>query len=117
MMDIFEHIRDYMHEKELLMSLLLTAVFLFLSFIGHTKLTTVAIIDKLGESHVIHSSNYGFPFEMIAIFTPFNMDESYWINQAGGGTLRILWGGFLPNFVIYFLLSFVIVYVSQRLTR
>jgi hypothetical protein len=115
-MTVFENIRGYIQEKELLMSLLLTILFLFLSFISHTRLATITIMDKLAQPHTIHTSNYGFPFEMIAIFTPFNMDESYWVEQAGGGTLRIIWGGLIPNFFLYFFLSFAVVYIYRRLT-
>jgi len=115
-MSVFENIRYYMQEKELLMSLLLTILFLFLSFISHTRLSTIEIMDKLGQPHTVHTSSYGFPFEMIAIFSPFNIEESYWVEQAGGGTLRIIWGGLIPNFLLFFFLSFAIVYIFRRLT-
>lgn len=116
-MSIFDNIREYIQEKELLMSLLLAVLFMFLSFISRTRLSTIEIIDKLGGSHVIHTSSYGYPFEMIAILTPFNMDESYWIEQAGGGTFRILWNGFIPNFILFFLLAFAIVYTYKRVEK
>jgi hypothetical protein len=104
-----------MHEKELVISFLLMVMFLFLSFVGHTRLSTIETVDKWGESHVIHIAYYGFPFEMIAILNPIGMMEEYWINNSGESLIRMVGGGLFLNFILYFLLAFVIVYIFKRL--
>lgn len=104
-----------MHAKELVISFLLTVVFLFISFVGSTRLSTIQIVDKWGESHVIHISYYGFPFEMIAILNPIGTMEEYWINNSAASLFQMVGGGLFLNFILYFSLAFVIVYLFKRL--
>jgi hypothetical protein len=116
MRNIFEDVESYMQARELLISFLLTGVFLFLSFVGRTRFSTIEVVDKWGELHMIHVSYYGFPFEMIAMLNPIGMMENYWANLGDLGSLaRILWGGLFLNFVLYFLLAFVLVYLFRWL--
>lgn len=122
--NIFEEIGNYMQERELIISLLLTVIFLFLSFVGYTRLSTaeITIIEHQGtpwesppETHTIHISYYGFPFEMVGVFNPLGSTENYWMGFYDGGLIQILWGGLFLDFVLYFLLAFAIVYVLKRL--
>lgn len=115
MKDIFEEIGNYMQARDFVICFLLTAIFLFLSFVAHVRWSTVEILDNLGEPHLIHILYYGVPFEMIGVFNPFNMDESYYLNQAGEGLVRMRWDGFFLNVVLFFLLAFIVVYLFRRL--
>ena len=114
MKNIFRDIEDNFEVRELFASLLLTGVFLFLSFVGYTRFSTTEIVDVWGGSHAVHISYYGFPFEMIGLLTPVGSVETEWARHAGG-LLQILWGGLVLNFALYFLLTFVIVYLSRKL--
>jgi hypothetical protein len=115
MKNIFRDIEDNFQTRELVLSFLLTGVFLFLSFVGHTRFSTTEIVDQSGGSHTVHISCYGFPFEMIGLLNPIGYLETYWAYYSGGGLLRILWGGLILNFALYFLLAFAIVYLLEKL--
>jgi hypothetical protein len=115
MKNIFEGIESYIQQRELFICLLLTGILLFLSFVGHSRLSTTQVTDRVGQPHTVFVSYYGFPFEMIGLLNPLNDDQSSAIEQSGGGTLRMLWDGFFLDFVLYFLLAFVIVYSYRRL--
>lgn len=124
MKNVFEEIGNYMQAKELIISFLLTGVFLFLSFVGYTNLSTaeITVIEYQGtiwerppETHAIHMSCYGFPFGMVGVFNPLGSLENYWMGFYDGGLMQILWVGLFLDFVLYFLLAFAIVYVLKRL--
>lgn len=124
MRNVFEEIGNYMQAKELIISFLLTGVFLFLSFVGYTNLSTaeITVIEYQGtiwerppETHMIHMSCYGFPFGMVGVFNPLGPIENYWMGFYDGGLMQILWVGLFLDFVLYFLLAFAIVYVLKRL--
>lgn len=124
MKNVFEEIGNYMQAKELIISFLLTGVFLFLSFVGYTRFSTaeITIIEYQGtiwesppETHTIHISYYGFPFGMVGVFNPLGSMENYWMGFYDGGLIQILWGGLFLDFVLYFLLAFAIIYVLKRL--
>lgn len=111
-------IANYMQTKELILSLLLTGLFLFLSIVGYTQLSTTEITivgPGFRESHIIHIVYYGFPLEMIGVLNPIGEMEYYWVYVSGSGLTRILWNGLFLNFVLYFLLAFTIVYLFRRL--
>ena len=114
MKNIFEGFENYIEAREFIVSMLLTGVFLFLSFVGRTRLAMTDIIDKWGMPHEIHISYYGFPFEMIGVLNPIGM-ENYYINTSGISLIRIVWVGLFLNFVLYFLLAFALVYSFRRL--
>jgi hypothetical protein len=115
MKNILRDIEENFQTRELVLCFLLTGLFLFLSFIAYTNLSTVTITIKSRGSNAVHISYYGFPFEMIGILTPIGTVESSWLLASGEGAIRILWGGLVLNFILYFLLAFVIVYLWKRL--
>lgn len=115
----FEEIGNYMQERELVISFLLTGVFLFLSFVGCTKFSTteitVVVYQDVGpETHTVHISYYGFPFEMVGMLNPLTTMERYYLSKFEAGLLQIFWGGIVLNFVLYFLLVFTLVYLFRR---
>ena len=111
---IMEDIGNYMETKELVYSFLLTMLFLVLAFLASTRLTTTQI--KVADGyHDVFVSYYGFPFEMIGILTPLTEMEWVWISNSGSGLLRMLWGGLLLDFLLFFLLSFAIIFLIKRL--
>ncbi|MEM3731307.1 MAG: hypothetical protein QW667_03615 [Candidatus Bathyarchaeia archaeon] len=113
-MKFLEDIEEYMHSQELIMVILLTGFFIFLSFIGYTKMSTTEIIVR-GQPHLIHIAYYGFPCQMIGILNPLTDMENYWIYQSGQGLIRIIWSGLLLNVILYFFLAFFIIYTIRRL--
>jgi len=112
---IFEEVGSYVQGKELIVCFLLTILFLFLSFVGYTKLSTTEITEITGITHTIHISYYGFPFQMVGILNPLTETENYWVYHSREGLFRIIWGGFLLNFVLYFLLALILVFSFRRL--
>jgi len=115
MRNIFEDVGNRIGEKELILILLLTAIFLLVSFVGHTRFAMTEITDKWGTPHEIHVSFYGFPFEMIGILNPLGTMENYYISMTEIGLVQLLWGGLLLNAVLYFLLALTLVYSFKRL--
>lgn len=113
-MKIFENVGDYMHSQELVIVILLTVLFTFLSFVGYTKMSTTEITVS-GRSYSIHISYYGFPFQMIGILNPLSDMENFWIYHSGQGLVRIFWSGLILNVIIYFFLAFFLVYLIKRL--
>lgn len=115
MKNIFEGLESYIEAREFIVTMLLTGLFLFLSFVGRTRLVTTEIIDKWGIPHEIHISYYGFPFEMIGVLNPLGIMENYYISTSGISLIQIVWVGLLLNLVLYFLLAFLLVYLFRRL--
>lgn len=117
-----EESERYIQGMEILLSLLLTGVFLFLSFVGHTRLALIPIKVRwfTVESTVdVLIAYYGFPFEMIGILTPVTPQQEAQVARAqaqGGFRFQVLWDGLVLNFVIYFMLALVIVYLLKRFT-
>jgi len=98
---------------------LLSGLFLFLSFVVHSRLSTTEISfythGNIKETHTVHIVYYGYPFEMVGMLNPFGFMENYWVEMSGGGLLRIFWSELFLNFVLYFLLAFFIVFLFRRL--
>lgn len=117
MKNVFRDIADTFQSRELVLCFLLTGVFLFLSFAGHTRFTTIDIIDESGGVHPIRIAYYGFPFEMMGIINPHGRLDQYWINYSGEGLFRIVWGGLILNVALFFLLAFIIVYLLRKVRR
>jgi hypothetical protein len=117
MKNILRDIEENFQTRELVLCFLLTAVFLFLAYTAHTRLSTVEIAIPMRGSYAVHISYYGFPFEMIGILTPIGAGETGWVVASGESSLRILWGGLTLNFILYFLLAFAIVYLWKRLRQ
>ncbi len=112
-----EDIRNSMQFKEVVFSFLLTELFMLVSLVSYTRFTTTEITISIGgvmETHAIRVSYYGFPFEMLGVLNPFGMMENYYVSLAGHGLVQIVWRGIFTNFVLYFLLAFLIVYLSKR---
>jgi hypothetical protein len=117
MKNLFKDIAERMQTKELVVCFLITVIMLFLAFVGYSTFSTIEIHDKWGGPHTTHITYYGFPFTMASMLTPIGGRESYWVNElpSGEGLAAILWGGLCLNFILYFSLSFAIVYTLRRL--
>jgi hypothetical protein len=113
---VLEEFTDYIESRDYILAFLLTLLFLFFSFVGYTRFAVTEIVDKWGTSHSIHISYYGFPFEMVGILNPIGTMENYYLKISDISLVRILWNGLFLNFIIYFLLAFILVYAFRRLT-
>lgn len=119
-MNTFASIHVYLDRKDYIIILLLTFLFLLISFVSYTELSTTEISVTLETGvlkYIVHIAYYGFPFKMIGILTPLSDIEYFWIYHSGSGIIRVLWGGLLLDFVIYFALSFILVYLFRRFLR
>ena len=117
MKNILRDIEENFQSRELVLSFLLTALFLSLALLGNTRFTTVPLVDEHGVTWTIHVSYYGYPFEMLRILNPIGSETAYGALFAGAGLVQILWSGLVLDFALYFLLAFVIVYLSKKLRR
>lgn len=116
MKNVFRDIEENFQTKELVSSFLLTVLFISLSFVGYTRFTTIPLVDSTGATWTIHVSYYGFPTEMVRVLTPIGYAETaYGALFAGAGLVQILWGGLVLDAALYFILSFVIVYLWKKL--
>jgi hypothetical protein len=113
----FTDVVERMQSRELVISLLVTMVIMFLALIGFSTLSTVEVVDKWGDSHTIHIAYYGYPLEMMGVLKPIGTMEAYWVSEQlyAAGILRIFWGGLFVDFILYFWLAFAAVYAFTRL--
>jgi hypothetical protein len=117
MKNIFRDIEENFQSRELVATFLLTGVFLSVAFVGCTRFTTVPLVDEHGTPWTIHVSYYGYPYEMLRILNPIGGETAYGALFAGAGLIQLLWSGLILDFALYFLLAFVIVYLSKKLRR
>lgn len=114
---VIEEIKDYMGTKEIIISLLTASLLLFLSFFAHTRTELIPITTTV-QTMDVPNAHYGFPFEMLTILTPVTSPQAYQIDRytmdEGNSRFQILWGGMVLNFVIYFMLAFVMIYLFER---
>jgi hypothetical protein len=113
---MLEEIGEYMGEREVILSFLLTGVFMVLAFVAHTRMGWTTITYN-GMNFMVHASYYGFPYEMISVVTPLTSDENGWLFLSGQGNFNVLLGGLCINFLLYFSLAFLVVLLSRRLMR
>ena len=113
-------ILNYVGMKETVYILILTALLLFVSFIGHTRVTTVeATVD--GFPTPVRAEYMGAPFEMVGLLrlTPLSLEQAEMSAAAVVEnyelSMVILWQGLVLNIILYSLLSLVITYTLTRL--
>jgi len=117
MRTVIEEIKDYMGTKEIIISLLTASLFLFLSFFALTR-TELVPITTIVQTMDVPIAYYGFPFEMLAILTPVTSPQAYQVNRytmdEGNPRFQIFWVGLVLDFIIYFVLTFFMVYLFER---
>ncbi len=76
---LLKDIADRMEEREVILTLLLTGIFLLICFVAGTRLASIDITypgyGEVLETHTVHISYYGLPFEMLGIFQPIGGGE------------------------------------------
>ena len=114
---LLEDIEYHIQMREIVLSLLLTCILLFLSFIGHTRFSAIPITVSTFTMD-IPIMYFGFPFEMIGSLTPLTRRQTAHIlaytQVERGSRLQILGKGLFLNVVIYFTLAFFIVYLYKK---
>jgi len=113
---VFEEIQDYMGMKETVISFLMASLFLFLSFCAHTRAELEPITTSL-QTMDVPNAYYGFPFEMLSILSPVTVPQEnqvdMYVMEEGNLRFQILWHGLVLNFVMYFVLAFLVVYLFE----
>jgi hypothetical protein len=105
--------------REIVYTLILTVIFLFLSFAFFMRPGRVEVsVNSLPTP--VNMSFYGKPFEMLGItsaniVTGESGEISVEINQDYQGAISIFWEGLILNTALYALLAFMIVYAVIRL--
>jgi len=118
---IYDNILDYMGMRELLYIIMLTALFLFISFAVYMRIGKMEVIDQ-GLPRTVGIKYFGYPFEMMGI--PY---QGELLKASSEGTVlewsenyegtMILWNGLFLNIALCFLLAFVLMYTVTRLKR
>jgi Peptidase family M28 len=103
-----EEIDNYMEPREVLFTLVLTVFLIFSSFassatIGRTEVTVAGIPTITNERR------FGFPFEMMTL--PLGSPGT----ETTATLPTLLWAGLLLNVVLFFLISYGVVYLTARL--
>jgi len=116
----YNDILNRMEMKEFLLIAILTVLFLFTSYVMHTRAGRVEIIVQDFPSTAT-IAYYGYPFEMIGIqysakptpaqweWTISEMAENYKVDTL------IFWDALFLNFILYLLLAFGLIYAVARL--
>lgn len=116
-MNTFTSIRIYLDRRDYVITLLLAFLFLLISFASSTELSTTKISVTSGTNTfecTVYIAYYGFPFKMIGILRPLSDIEFFWVYHSGGGLIRVFWDGLLLDFVLYFTLAFILIYLFRR---
>jgi len=115
----------YIETRQVVVIVMLTAVFLFLSYISDVKVEVLEIMNRGWPTPII-MAYYGYPFKMISIQqmteapppSPQQVDGALSSGSSGGGYQvppQILWSGVFLNLIVYFLLAFALTYLFERL--
>lgn len=110
-------VRSYIGQKEVLYIIILTVIFLFVSFALHTSVMEIEVINQ-GHPTIVTIEYYGTPFEMFGIVSGASAvseaaGSQLVENQARGITM--LWEGLLANVALFLLSAFVITFLVMKL--
>ena len=116
---IKKEIETYTEPVDILICFLATGLLLFLSFVGYSRLTTtiVHIPMGIGVDARVGITYYGFPLPMIGILTPIGSEQTsaaLWYQILGYSNVQILWAGLFFNMAIFFLISFLAIFMFRR---
>lgn len=121
----YNSILYYIGTREFLVIIMLTILFLFVSYISHTRPERVEVtVEGLPRTTIM--AYYGYPFEMIGIeqqITEASPGPQYEGGVAtppgslGGAKIgtQIFWNGLFLNLFLYFLLALGLTYLVARL--
>jgi hypothetical protein len=107
-------VRSYIGLREGMYIIILTVIFLFLSFALNASIGETEVINQ-GIPIIVSTQYFGTPFEMFGVSSGQlgTTEGGQLTGQAGG--ITILWGGLLANLVIFSLSAFVITYAVTKL--
>jgi hypothetical protein len=107
--------------RQLLYIIILTVLFLFLSFALYMKIGRTEIIDQ-GYPVPVNVTYFGAPLSMFGIIQPSSetgtsLESQIEWTQDIGGRLIFQQGGLLLNTALFAFLAFVLTYLVMKLTR
>jgi hypothetical protein len=115
----YDEAASHVELKEVLYIVLLTALFMFSSFVLHTRFAKVEIVDN-GYPTPVYFMYYGFPFEMVGVGSNAALpsesasDTLPVISSSFQGGTSLLWQGFLLDLGFCVLLAFSLVYAVMK---
>lgn len=110
-----KEVRSYISMREVLYIIILTVIFLFLSFAFAGRIGETEVIIR-GYPRIVTIYYYGTPFEMFGI-VPASVGGSEGgsqLAQSQTADITLLWGGLLGNIVLFSLAAFVITFAVTR---
>lgn len=108
-------VRSFIGTREVLYIIVLTVIFLFMSFALYARVGQTEIVIQR-YPRIVTIEYYGTPFEMFSIISPeFARSEggSQFV-QVQAGSINLLWGGLLANIAIFSLSAFLITYAVTK---
>jgi hypothetical protein len=108
-------VRSYLGMREVVYAIILTVVFLFLSFFFSGRMAETEVIVRAYYPRIATIYYYGTPFEMFGV-VPIAVPSSGEIpsDQSAGASITPLWGGLLANLVLFSVLAFIVTFVVTR---
>jgi hypothetical protein len=108
-------VRSYISMREVVYTIILAAVFLFLSFLFSGRVADTEVIVRAYYPRIETIYYYGTPFEMFGI-VPVGVGSSGEIpsGQSAGAGITLLWGGLLANIVLFSLCAFIITFAVTK---
>jgi hypothetical protein len=111
---------SYIGLREVVYTIVLTVVFLFLSFLFSGRVANTEVIVRMYYPRILTIYYYGTPFEMFGI-VPVSVGSGGAIpsEQSAGAGITLLWGGLLANIILFsacaFIVTFAVTKVRYRL--
>ena len=113
-------VRSYIGLREVVYTIILTVVFLFLSFLFSGRVANTEVIVRMYYPRILTIYYYGTPFEMFGV-VPVAVGSGGAVpsEQSAGAGITLLWGGLLANIVLFsacaFIVTFAVTKVRYRL--
>ena len=106
-------VHSYIGLREGVYIIILTVIFLFLSFALNSRVGETEVINQ-GIPTIVTIQYFGTPFEMFGVASGQlgTTERGQLAGQPGG--ITILWGDLLANVVIFLLSAFVITYAVTK---
>lgn len=108
-------VRSYIGMREVVYTIILTAFFLFLSFLFSGRVADAEVMVRTYYPRIVTIYYYGTPFEMFGI-VPVGAGSSGATpsGQSAGVGITLLWGGLLANIVLFSSAAFIVTFAVTK---
>ncbi len=107
-------VRSYIGMKEVVYTIILTAIFLFLSFLFSGRVANAEVMIRTYYPKIVTIYYYGTPFEMFGIVPVAPSGSGHQHRQSAGAGITLLWGGLLANIVLFSFGAFIVTFAVTK---